>query len=174
MTLKHDAIAQALDHLAEKTGVPSFIRSAEERKCYKRARRQIVIPAIAIVGSIIAFVATLYGVRLAGSLSVLFFLLAMVAKQFGPIRLSNTMAPYDEREQLLIWRSRSIGMGVALGLSILGCFAYSFYDAFHDESWRLPTNTALAATWLLATTGTALTTICASLLLPKQIADDED
>ncbi len=173
MTYQADPIHEAADKIAELTGVPTLKRMAEANQNAHRARRQIVLPIIAIAGSVVAFVATLNGVRVLGALSALFFVLAMVAQHFGPIRLRNAAMPYDECEQLLIWRSRSFGMGVALGLTIIGCSAISLYDAFQAVRWQLPSGSALAAMWLLTTVATGMTTISASMLLPKEIADEE-
>jgi hypothetical protein len=170
MTHKADPIHKAADTVAEVTGIPRLVRDANANH---KPRRQIILPTIAVLGSIIAFVATLYGVRIFGAIAPFFFITAMVAQQFGPIRLRNSNLPYDEWERLLIWRSRSIGLGTALAIAILGCAAIALYDSLHDAPWRLPANSALAAMWLLTTTATALTTISASLILPKGL-DDED
>lgn len=170
MTYNTNPLHEAADKVAELTGVPKLMRKAEAKH---PARRQIMLPAVAIAGSVIAFIATLYGVHAIGALSGLFFVLTIVAQQFGPVRPRNAAMPYDECEQLLIWRSRSVGMGAALGLAIIGCSTISLYDAFQDVPWQLPANSALAAMWLLVTTATGLTTISASLLLPKEIAEEE-
>ena len=178
MTYKANPIHEAADKVAELTGIPRLIRHCETNQQSHIAKRQIVLPAVAIFGSIAAFVATLSGLSLIGVSAGLFFLLAFAAQYFGPIRPRNAMAPYDEREQLLIWRSRSIGLGTGLAIAIIGCAVIAVFDAFQDlqptASWRLPAHCAMAAMWMLVTTATGMTTISASLLLPKQNIDDED
>ncbi len=174
MTYEENPLHVLVDKVAELTGVPKLKRKAEENQSAHRARRQIILPAIAVGGSIIAFVATITGIRFMGALAPLFFVIAFVAQYFGPIRLSNSAMAYDECEQLLIWRSRSIGMGAALGLAIIGFCVLALYDAFQDVPGQLPTGSALAAMWLLTTTATALTTISASWLLPKDIGDEDE
>lgn len=172
MTYKSNPANQAADKIAEQTGVPRLKKMAGSDQ---RAKRQIVLPGIAIAGSIIAFVATLYGMRVIGALGPLFFIIAMLAQYFGPIRLRDAARPYDECEQLLVWRSRSIGLGTGLAIAIIGCSALSLNEALqdlHDVPLQLPKSSAFAAMWLLATTATGLTTISASLVLPKDIEDE--
>jgi hypothetical protein len=178
MTYKSNPVHEALDKVAELSGVPRLKRMMEANKTAHRARRQIVIPAIAITGSISAFIATFYGYALGGALGPIFFAFATAAQYFGPIRVRNAMIPYDEREQLLIWRSRTIGLGTALALAIVGCAMVAIFDALQDiqtgSYWQLPRTSAMAAMWLLMNTATGMATISASLMLPKQIVDDED
>ncbi len=174
--MKRKSISELADKSVEWTGIPALHQSAEERRKNFRARRQIVLPVIAISLSVAAFVATLFGHRIAGAFAPFAFVLAMVAQQFGPIRLRNSAAPYDEYEQILIWKSRTVGMGVALAIAIIGCAAFSLIDAFGtlaDRAWHIPMNLAMAAMWLLTTLATGVTTISASLMLPKPL-DDED
>jgi hypothetical protein len=177
MTYKSNPVHEALDKAAELTGMPRLNRMMEAGLTAHRARRQIAIPAIAIAGSIIAFIGGLYGYRLIGVFGAFFFLLAGVTQYFGPIRARNVMITYDEREQILIWRSRAIGFGAGLTMAIIGCAAIAIFDAFQDlqteASWRLPTS-AMAAMWLLVNTATGVTTISASIMLPKQILDEEE
>jgi hypothetical protein len=176
MTYKADPIHTALDKAAEITGVPKLNRKAQANQRAHRPRRQFLLPLIALAGSIAAFVATITGIRFMGALAPLFFVLAMLAQQFGPVRSRNAAMPYDECEQLLIWRSRSIGMGAALGLAIIGCAAFAVKNLFQDlvtnAPQHIPAGSAQAAMWLLTTTATALTTISASWLLPKDIGDE--
>ncbi len=178
MSYKSNPVHEALDKVAELTGMPRLNRMMEAGLTAHRARRQIAIPVIAIAGSVIAFTGALYGHRLIGVFGAFFFLLATAAQYFGPIRVRNAIIPYDEREQLLIWRSRTIGLGTALVIAIVGCAAIAISDALQDiqtgTSLQLPRTSAMAAMWLLANTATCMTTISASLMLPKQIVDDED
>jgi hypothetical protein len=139
-----------------------------------------LLPIIALVGSIAAFFATLYGVRSMATLAPLFLVLALSAQRFGPVRRRNAAMPYDEYEKLLIWRSRSIGLGTALVVAIVGLAglnALAMFEALGDLEATVPVHRlAIAGTsamWLLVTTATALTTISASWLLPKDIEEEE-
>jgi hypothetical protein len=181
MTFKGDPVHEAADKVAELTGVPRFGRWLKANHSPYQTRRQIILPAIAIVGSVTAFIATLFEVRSIGALAPLFFYLAYWARPFGPIRLRDAAMPYDEREQVLIWRSRSIGMATALGLALVGCAVTGFYDGFSalenidvNVSLLRRSIIELTAVCLLATTAIGVTTISASLLLPKRVSDDED
>jgi ABC-type Fe3+-siderophore transport system permease subunit len=128
MTYKANPIHEAADKVAEVTGVPKMMRIAREYQKTHRARRQVILPAIALIGSILCFVAVLFGYRHMEILSLWLFLpLALVARFFGPIRWSTSAIAYDEYEQMLIWRARSIGMGAALWLAIPGCIALHIY-----------------------------------------------
>jgi hypothetical protein len=176
MTYEENPLHVLVDKVAELTGVPKLKRKAEENQSAHRPRRQILLPMIALAGAIVAFVATLVGVRFLGTLAPLFFVIAFVAQYFGPIRLRNAAMPYDECEQLLIWRSRSIGMGAALGLAIIGCAAFAVKNLFQDlvtnAPQHIPAGSALALMWLLTTTATSLMTISASVMLPKDIKNE--
>jgi hypothetical protein len=178
MTYKADPIHEAADKAAEFTGIPSLARRADANQRAYRAKRQIVLPGIAIAGSVACFVATLTGFGVVGALGGLFFLIASAAQWFGPIRLRNANLPYDEWEQMLIWRSRSIGLGAALALAIGGCSVLSIWSALADigtdASVILPAKSAMAAMWLLITTAIGVTTISASLMLPKPLVDGDD
>jgi hypothetical protein len=178
MSYKSDPIHEAADKAAEFTGIPSLARRADANQRAYRAKRQIVLPGIAIAGSVACSVATLTGFGVVGALGGLFFLIASAAQWFGPIRVRNANLPYDEWEQMLIWRSRSIGLGTALGLAIGGCSVLSIWAAFRDlgtdAAFSLPSKSAMAAMWLLTTTAIGMTTISASLMLPKPLIDGED
>jgi hypothetical protein len=178
MTYKADPIHKAADKVAEFTGVPRLARQADAKQHAYRSKRQIVLPVIAITGSAACFAATLAGLGVVGALGGLFFLMASAAQWFGPVRVRNANLPYDEWEQMLIWRSRSIGLGTALGLAIGGCSVLSIWAAFRDlgvdAAFSLPSKSAMAAMWLLTTTAIGMTTISASLMLPKPLIDGED
>ncbi len=169
------SIPELLDKSVEWTGIPALHQSAEERRKNFRARRQIILPIIAITVVTLAFGATLAGYKSIGAFAPLAYVLAMVAQYFGPIRVPQSAAPYDEFEQILIWKSRTLGLGVALAIAILGCVTFSLIDAFGkltDEALEIPGNLAMAAMWLLVTIAISVTTLSASLLLPRPLDDE--
>jgi hypothetical protein len=179
MTYKADPVHEAADKIAELTGIPKLSRLAQANQRDYRPRRQILLPLIALAGSIAAFVAALCGIRFMGSIAPIFFVLAMLAQQFGPVRHRNSAMPYDECEQLLIWRSRSIGMGVALGLAVIGLAGFNalaMFEALGDIDTTVPVHRlaiiGTAAMWLLTTTAMTITTISASLMLPKDVGEE--
>jgi hypothetical protein len=179
MSYKSNPVHEAADKVAELTGIPKLNRLAQANQRAYRTRRQILLPMLALAGSIAAFVAALYGIRFMGAIAPIFFVLAMLAQQFGPVRRRSSAMPYDECEQLLIWRSRSIGMGVAVGLAVIGLAGFNalaLFEALGDMEATVPLHRLVfigtAAMWLLTTTATALTTISASLMLPKDIEDE--
>lgn len=178
MSYKGNPIHEAADKVAELTGIPSLGRKA--KRYPHHPRRQIVLPAIAVTGSITAFVTSLLGVQSMTALAPICFVMAILAQYFGPIRPRDQDKPYDECEQLLIWRSRSIGLGVALGLAVTGLAGFNaltLFEVLKDVEVNVPLYqvvlVAVAAMWLLITTATGLTTIAASLMLPKANGNNE-
>jgi hypothetical protein len=176
MSYEADPILAAADKAAEMTGVPKRKRMADANQKAYRPRRQILLPMIALAGSIAGFAATGLGYSLAGASGPLFFLIALFAQYFGPVRVRNAALPYDEREQVHIWRSRTIGMGAALAIAIAGSGTVALFDAFLERSdapLEMPPKLALATMWLLVTISISVTTISASLMLPKPLKDED-
>jgi hypothetical protein len=180
MTYRGNLAHEAADKIAELTGWPRFIRWLTANYRQPHAKRQIVVPVVAIAGQVAVFIATLSGMRVFGGLGPLIFYLAFWASFFGPIRMRDSAMPYDERELVLIWRSRSIGLATALALALIGFAVRGFSDAFSilehidvkvDLLERIIIE--LQALLLVATTGMCVTTIIASVMLPKDTVDDD-
>ncbi len=183
---------EAAERLTNALGISRLMREADERQIARQPKRQIVLPAVAIAGSAAFLVATLFGYAWAAALGGVFIYVALWAQQHGPIRLRDVRFPYDEREQIIIWRSRSIGLGVALCIPMLACLAFFFLVFYQSVNTDEPfavrdvvaietleallhqASVAIAVMWFMLTTAVGVTTITASLMLPNKLLDREE
>lgn len=163
------SLAARLDRAARATGIPQLVEDSERRRAERRPRRQILIPLLTILLAAAIFIGALYRLPIA-SAGLVPFLIASFARQNGPLPLSRLGETFDEREALLFWRSRARAylsttvLAIALLVAGIGATAFGFVPGFQ---------LLYAALWLLMTVATALPTLVASALLPRDVPDDE-
>lgn len=178
MTYKGDPIAEKLDKLAEKTGVPRFQRRYEARGARSPIRFRVIplaLLALAVAGLAVQIVLPrgmgYFVIMMVWSATIIIY-------NLGPLgRRPNHRL--DEREAGVVRHGHFVGLIVAFVAAVLGSFAFAFgkigamlglWNIWAPQSgldW-------MAVTFFLLAVEANVAVLAASAATPEPLQDDED
>jgi hypothetical protein len=177
MTYKGDPIAEKLDQLVERTGVPGLQRRlvAADPVRFRWLPIALLVLAVVTMGLQIAFPQGFGFMLLMIPWSV-----TTVMYQFGPLGSPRQRGRrYDEREAAVVRHGHFVGMMWTLGVAILGSLAFGLGKmGAMVRLWDIWTPTSgldwMAVTFFLLSVEINIAVLAASAATPKPLDDGEE
>lgn len=131
MPYRGNPIAEALDRIAERTGVPAMNRRMEERPARPLRFLPGALLLLVMGGLALAISGSPFGLAVTSAS----WSGTIIAHMFSPMRLPRR--PLDERERALVRLGHLWGLAVVVILSVGACFWFGFATAFKTDGAML-------------------------------------
>jgi hypothetical protein len=175
MPYRGDPIAERLDRLAERTGVPRFQRGLETFNPVRLRVLPLVLLALAAIG---------LGWQIADPRGFGYFVIMIpwiastLVFQFGPLR-RPWRGGYDEREAAVVRHGHFMGLLVAFSVAILGALAMALGKMGAQIGlWDIWAPTSgldwMAVVFFLGTLEINVAVLAASNATPEPLDDDDE